>query len=277
MYERILVPLDGSRLAEMALPYAEEMAGRLGSKIILLSVAGSTEAREYHQHQIYVEKIMGEIRHNAERYLEKQTDKEIKVDSATLVGHPAEEIVNYADKEAVELIVMVTHGLSGIRRWALGSVADKVVRAAKQPVTLIRANAPRDVCEKGILDKLLVPLDGSSESEVVLPYVEELASRLKAEVTLLQVVPQPDRVYADAEGYLGKVGDSLREKGITVQCEIKVGTAADEIIKLADETETDVVMMAAHGSSGIGRWSLGSIAEKVLQGGNTPVMLVRTQ
>ena len=149
------------------------------------------------------------------------------------------------------------------------------MRAAKQPVALIRAENPRDVRDRGILDKLLVPLDGSKESEVVLPHVEELAAKLKAEVTFLQGVPQDNHVSADAEAYLNKVCNLFQDKGISARYEIRVGDAADEIIKLADEIEADMVAMAAHGHSGVGRWSLGSVAEKVVQGGNTPVLLVR--
>ncbi len=272
MYKKILVPIDISELTKAALPYAEELAGRLGSEIILLSVSESAEAQDYHEHQIQVETIIDATKHNAERYLEKPEGKGIKVESVILVGHPAEEIVDYADKEDIDLIVMATHGRSGIGRWTLGSVADKVVRATKRPVALIRAKSARlDVREKGILNKALVPLDGSKEGEAVIPYIEELASRLKAEVLLLQVGP----LKANTEDYLEKVGGGLKGKGITTRFEVRVGDAAGEIIKLADEINADVVAMSTHGRSGISRWALGSVAERVLNAGNTPLLLVR--
>ncbi len=272
MYKKILVPLDISELSMVALPYAEQMAGRLGSEIILLSVSESAEAQDYHKHQMHVETIINTTKHNAERYLEKREGKEIKVESVILVGHPAEEIVDYADKEDIDLIVMATHGRSGIGRWTLGSVVDKVMRATKRPVALIRAKGARpDVREKGILNKALVPLDGSKEGEAVIPYIEELASGLKAEVLLLQVGPSK----ADTEDYLEKVSDRLKSKGITTRFEVRVGDAAGEIIKLADELNADLVAMSTHGRSGIGRWALGSVAERVLNAGNTPLLLVR--
>ncbi|MCK4723172.1 MAG: universal stress protein, partial [Dehalococcoidia bacterium] len=150
--------------------------------------------------------------------------------------------------------------------------ADKVVRATKRPVALIRAKGARpDVREKGILNKALVPLDGSKEGEAVIPYIEELASGLKAEVLLLQVGPSK----ADTEDYLEKVSDRLKSKGITTRFEVRVGDAAGEIIKLADEIDADVVAMSTHGRSGIGRWALGSVAERVLNARNTPLLLVR--
>ena len=190
---------------------------------------------------------------------------------------------------------MATHGRTGIKRWALGSTTDKVVRASKSPVLLIRANT--GVRKKTSLDKILVPLDGSKHSETILSHIESLASRLRARVILLHVVIQPYRVYAasegvvevpyteeeikslkaDAEEYLQKVSSKLMAERITTSYEVRVGSAAEEIIKLADETPTDVVAMSTHGESGFSRWEHGSIADKVLHAGNTPLLLVRPQ
>lgn len=271
MYARILVPLDGSELAEISLPYAEELAVRLGSEITLLSVSESHESESYNELLTYALKMAEFTKNEVERNLAKLAGKAIKVDSKILVGHPAEEIVDYVDKADIDLIVMATHGRSGIGRWALGSVADKVVRATKRPVALIRAKGARpDVREKGILNKALVPLDGSKESEAVIPYIEELASKLKTEVVLLQVV------VASVESYLEKVDSQLRGKGITVKSEVRFGSVAEEIIKLADEIHADVVAMSTHGQSGVSRWVFGSVANRVLHEGNTPLLLVRT-
>lgn len=277
MFEKILVPLDGSKLAEVALPYAEELAGRLGSEITLLSVSESAQAPEYHKHQIYLGKIIESTKHHAQKYREQSEDKEIKTELEVLVGHPAEEILSYADQADIGLIIMATHGRSGITRWAVGSVADKVVRATKSPVALIRAKgAWPDMRKKGILNKTLVPLDGSIESEAVIPYIKELAYKLKTEVTLLQVVAEPDDASADVESYLEKMVNLLKSEDITINYEIRVGAAAEEIIKLADEASVDMIAMSTHGRSGISRWTLGSVADRVLQAGNTPILLVRT-
>ena len=123
MYEKILVPLDGSELSEIAVPYAEELAERLGSEITFLYVDEVATGPHHPLHQFY--------QGGGERYIEKPDAKEIKVVPRMLVGHPAERIVEYAGEEDVSLIVMATHGRSGVRRWALGSVADKVVEAVK--------------------------------------------------------------------------------------------------------------------------------------------------
>ncbi len=122
--------------------------------------------------------------------------------------------------------------------------------------------------------RILVPLDGSTESEMVIPYVRELASKLGAELTLLQVVPTANQVYADAESYLKKMISLFTDSGIATRYEVIVGAAADKIISLADEINIDMVAMTTHGRSGISRWALGSVAEKVLYGGSTQLLLV---
>jgi len=275
MYERILVPLDGSQLAEIALPYAEELSGRLGSEVTLIYVSESIDDPHRHMHQFYMQKMAESTKQGAETYTRKLgKELAIQVRSVNLAGNPAGEIVEYADKEGIGLIVMSTHGQSGIGRWTIGSIANKVVRATKQPVVLIRAEGPRpDVPQKDMLRKALLPLDGSRESEAAIPYVAELASRLGISVVLLQVLAIGDK--ALAEDYLEKIGAQLKQKGVTVESQVRFGEAATEIIDLADEIRADVIAMSTHGRSGIGRWVLGSVAERVLYEGNTPLLLVR--
>ena len=185
MYQRILVPLDGSELAEVALPYAEELAERLGGEMTLLHVCDSAEDPNRHTHEVYIEKMA-----------ESMGERGLKAKPALLFGHVAEQRVDYADTEAIGLIIMATHGRSGIRRWVLGDVAAKVVRASSRPVALIRAEAGPPKPRDGILSKILVPLDGSKESEVVIPRVEPLASQLNSEIVLLHVIAPTYFVYS---------------------------------------------------------------------------------
>lgn len=281
MYEKIVVPLDGSKLAEVALPYAEELAAKMSSEIILLSVLESAEANEYQKHQIYTNRIVEVTKRHAKKYLEKSGRKAIKIGTATRVGNPAEGIVGYLSKgqegSGFNMIVMATHGRSGIGRWAVGSVADKLVRVTiRQPMMIIRAKGTRpDIREKRILKSALVPLDGSTRSEGAIPYIKEIASRLEMEITFLQVVPQTNHNYADAEFYLQSVCSKLEDEGITTKYIVGVGAAADKIIDLADELAIDVVAMSTHGRTAISFWPLGSVAQKVLLGGNTPLLLIR--
>lgn len=294
MYERILVPLDGSELAQVALPYAEELAGRLGSQITLLCVSESEEVLPYYQCDICLKKLIEPTKRNAESCQEEGRGKEVKVDSVILIGYPAEQIVDYAAREDIGLIVMATHGRTGVKRWALGSVANKVVKATRRPVALIRASGARaDVRQKDILNKALVPVDGSADGEAIMPYIEELASKLGAELTLINILPrdytterqeQVDRLEelrGSAKEYLDKRVALLREKGIAAKAEFREvmeGAEADEIIKLAAELDVDVVAMSTHGRYGArdtGRMTFGRVADNVLNGGNAPLILVR--
>lgn len=298
MYKRILVPLDGSRLAEVALPYAEELAGRLGSEITLLTVLQPSGTPPEIQHdnlyQSYLQNITQTTRREAEKYIMTPGER-AEINSVLLIGEPAEQIVDYASKQDFSLILMATHGRSGIRRWTLGSVADRVARATDRPIALIRAKGARaDVREKSILRKALVPLDGSKEAETVLPYVEELVTRLKAQVITLRVLVTEDFTFytteqleqfksrrSQAKSYIEKVAARLRDKGIDAKAEFMEALgrldASEVIIDRTDKLQADVVAMSTHGRSGIGRWALGSVADKVLREGNTPLLLVRAK
>ena len=299
MYERICVSLDGSELAEVALPYAEELAARLGCEVTLVHVSERDDAEQKRMQETYLERVVELVKQGAERCPGKAEGCSIRVKSALMVGNAAEEIVDCAEREDIGLIIMATHGRSGIKRWLLGGVADKVVRATDRPVVLIRAAAAlRDVEEQGgLLKTILVTLDGSDEAELVVPYVEELASKLSSQVILLQVVVPAYFVYTipgetvqmfyppeeiellqrRAGEYLEGKSCPLRDKGITVRTEVRVGGAAEEVIGLADEISADMVAMSTHGRSGVGRWALGSTADKVVRGGNSPVLLVRAR
>jgi nucleotide-binding universal stress UspA family protein len=299
MYERILVPLDGSALAEVALPYAEELSGRLGSEVTLIFVSELVDDSYQRMRQLYLQNIVEVTKQAAETYLPKSGKKQkIQVKSVTFDGNPAEQIVEYADKENVGLIVMSTHGQSGITRESLGSIANKVVRATSRPVALIRAKGYHpDVRRNGTLTKLLLTLDGSKVGEAGIPYAVELASRLGAKVVLLRVLGMSygtfsstgeafvayyseEQMEADkalAKDYLENIAGQLKQKGVTVETQVKFGNAAEEIISLAGEIHADLVIMSTHGRSGIGRWVFGSVAEKVLYEGYTPLMLVRAR
>lgn len=298
MFKRILVPLDGSELAEVALPYAEELAGKLGSEIILIQATETDKGKLDQMAESYLQRMVNTTAQNAMKHVSKLGTHEIKVRSKAVVGDAAEAMLDFAEKESIDLIIMATHGRTGIRRWALGSVAAKMVTASNCPMVLIRAKGARpDVREHGAVRKTLVPLDGSQTSESIIPYIKELASKLKSEVVLFQaiqpfynvVVTVEGAIYVPytpeemksmvttAEGYLNKVAEPLKGQGITAGCKVGIGDPAKAIIDFADEVHADIVAMSTHGRSGIDRWAFGSVADKVLHAGNTPILLVRAE
>lgn len=149
MYKKILVPLDGSKLAECALPHAEELASCGTGEVILVSVTervqgyrvfdDSTQLRG----QRLMREAVGKKEEQAERYLDRiakaMKAKGINVDTEVLLGTPAEEIIGYAKTTGCDIIVISSHGRSGISRWAFGSVADKIFRASSVPILMVRA------------------------------------------------------------------------------------------------------------------------------------------
>jgi nucleotide-binding universal stress UspA family protein len=277
MYTKVVVPLDCSPLAEVALPYAEEIAGKLGSDIVLLTVLPSEEPKEVQNHLIYSKKMVSTTRMQVKKYLETQPEVKISISTATRTGNPAEGILNYADKGYPSLIVMATHGRSGLSRWAIGSVADKVVRAtSKQPLLLVRAKGSHpDVRAKRILKKALVTLDGSAASESVLPYIGEIARNLDMEITLLRVIHKTEHNFSEVENYLRHWCETLAEQGVNAGYEVRTGNAAEQIIEYADETATDLIAMTTRGQTPINVFALGSVAQKILMDGNSPLFLVK--
>jgi nucleotide-binding universal stress UspA family protein len=292
MFDKILVPLDGSELAEVPLWYAEGLAGRMRSAITLLFVLSLEDLTSRYMHECYLKEVVKRTKVNAEKRGAGKRDREIKVDYDILKGDPAEEIVEYANKAKINLIIMSTQGRSGVRRWALGNVANKVLRATGKPLLLIRAKGAKPDVYRERLVKVLVPVDGSKESESILRYVTYMATALDLEVTLLhiwdrhgeiitygtEVLEQIDKVRKREEGYAKKLETRLKRKGVNVNSvfkEVLTGGVAEEIIKLADEGDFSLVAMSTHGRSGVGRWIFGSNSEKVLEEGSTPLLLVR--
>ena len=277
MYTKVVVPLDGSPLAEVALPYAEEIAAKMSCDMVLLTVLPSENGEEARNHLSYSKKIMEATRLQVEKYRGNSNSHSFKISTATRTGNPAEGILDFAEKGYPSLIVMATHGRSGISRWSVGSVADKVVRAtSRQPLLLIRAKGSHaEVRAKRILKKAVVPLDGSAISETVLPFICEIARSIKMEITLLQIIPRTNRTFHSAETYLREWCKRLGRDGITAGYQVKVGAAADQIIDYAGDTASDLVAMSTRGQTSVNLWSLGSVAQKVLLGGDSPLLLIK--
>ena len=290
MYKRILTLLDGSSLCELILPYIAELGERFSSEIILLHVYSPKSSSISHEYEAYIQQVTKTVK--------EQLGEKAKVEPILLSGKANREIVDYSKKENIDLIAMVSHGKFGIKRWLLGSTADKVIRQASKPVLLIKAEAPLATREKGIMNNILAPLDGSKLSEVILPHVEAVATKtptkVKSGVTLLQVVApayyipsgrtvtrvsysntEIEQLKAKARSYLEEAGTQLRSKKITVKCEVAVGDAAEKIIEAAGKINANLIAMSTHGYSGFNRLFLGSTTDRVLHHGNTPLLLVK--
>lgn len=308
MYRRMLVMLDGSELAEVVFPFVTELTARLDLEVILLQVYGPQGQDFAPVHRAYIERAAEVIGHQVDELQERlgvQPDaRAVEVRGEVAGGHHAEEILRYAEENAIDLIMMASHGRSGIRRWRMGSVADKVLRASKVPVWFVRAGiADATPYDKWPSKTFVVPLDGSERAESMLPHVEALARQRTVEpvnVTLLRVCDPPiapsyyspelsgvplnwgefmeqemTRCKTAAMEYLAEVSKRLADTGASVQTEVLVGKAADEIIGYAGKNPNSVVIMTTHGRSGISRLVYGSVAESVLMGVSNPILLIK--
>lgn len=301
MYRKVLVPLDGSELAEVVFVYAKELAGRLGLDLVLLHVYSPDEAASVPMRRAYVERAAEIIKRQSEEAREKAGIKPgvkaVNVRGELAPGYPAEEILRYADENGIDLILMATHGRSGVKRWTVGSVADKVLRASKVPVWLIRAEIPQEIVyDKWPTRTILVLLDGSELAETVLPHVEAVAKQRGAELVdvILLSVCEPSllpsyypaamplnwddhvaRCKRSNGEYLAKIEKRLKEAGLRVRSEVLVGKPAEAIVDYVSKNPVNLIVMSTHGRSGPSRWVLGSVAEKVLLGVSSPILLVR--
>ncbi|MBL7167031.1 MAG: universal stress protein [Dehalococcoidales bacterium] len=291
MSKSILVPLDGSELAEIALDYVMDIVSDSGLSVVLLHVYSPSERDFATMRHGYLERVAEKVRLQLQDREESTgvplTDR-VEVQPVLSMGHAAEEILRHAQQHDAEFIVMATHGLSGIRRWAIGSVADKVVRASSKPVLLVRARRTHPLSRK-----IVVPLDGTRECEMVIGPTEGFATALRSEVVFLQVLEPVYQVhgagvhmvrrYTDArmrelkEGamrYLERVATPLGEKGIDVACEVIVGSIPEEIIRFAGENQARLVVLLKHRRASISPLDLGHVADRVLRRGSTPVLMV---
>jgi nucleotide-binding universal stress UspA family protein len=216
------------------------------------------------------------------------------VKCTTEKGRPEEVILEKA-RENTTLITMATHGRSGINRFLLGSIAEKVLRAATSPILLVRASEGVSSEGEATLNSVVVPLDGSELAETVFPNVIALARELGLEVILLRAYKVPANIYASAEdyypvpyeeirtelkdeahAYLAKKVEELKRFGISkVSSVMPEGLGADEIMALGRKLPDNLIAMCTHGRTGVGRWVFGSVTETVVRHSGDPVLVVR--
>jgi nucleotide-binding universal stress UspA family protein len=313
--QTILVPLDGSRLAEQVLPHVAALAPLLRASVCLLHVVrtsahmkmvgdtilgffGIDEPPERYEER---ERRVWEIeRQRAESYLEPRAaglrTAGLDVAIEVRLGSPPETIIEAAKHYHANVIAMATHGASGLGRWALGSVTDKEVQAAATPVLVVREVGGPSVVPH-TLKRILVPLDGSSLAKQALPVAAGLAMSAPAELILARVVKplelnpalssfewmatRRDEIVVgpctQAAQDLEACASALRQEQIVATPVVIVGHAAEAIVDEAVRREVDLIVMATHGYGGLKRWALGSVADKVLHATTTPLVLVRAQ
>jgi nucleotide-binding universal stress UspA family protein len=292
MFTRILIPLDMSPAAEQALPWARLLAARQHGTVAFLHLLEPMP-------EVVPPTAAGEMEMHARAYLENAAAPfradGITVECVIKAGAPAHGILDYAAAWGATLIAMSTHGRGGVQRWVYGSVANKIVHAASAPVLLVRAQAAplAAAAPPAALRRLLVPLDRSPLAEQALPPAVDLARAFDAELLLYHVWdtagytfdasndPKVERIMRDtyvySETYMVDVTRRLTADGVRVHWLAESGDVAQHILSAAEHEDADLIVMSTHGLSGISRWVLGSIADRVLRHASKPLLLVRAQ
>jgi len=296
MFEKILIPLDGTELSEGILPYVSQLARGLKAQVVLLSVihpgtvdkqregniedaGGLQEAPQTFEHLKAV--AMARLEESAERL---DNSGEVTTLCMVSVGEPAEEIVRVADGEGCGLIAMATHDRSSLWRAMRGSVADRVIRSANVPTLAVAQKKADGYWHEGAnISKLLVALDGSRLADTVLPCVEHLARKLSLEIVLLQVMDSGKlhtlaaiEVYKKLAGeYLQGIAERLQAKGLTGRWQVLLhGRPATSIVNLAREAPGTIIVLASHGRSTPIRWIVGSVSDAMVRAPESPVLVM---
>ena len=311
MFKKILVPLDGSIEAETVLPYVRDIAARFDSEVDILSVGlGSKRRRvnqlleEYVQHAVeHLQKheitsravlLYSSVEEEMAAYSEITASRgSLKARGQVVYGGPAENILSYSQRNHVNLVIMATHAHGGLLRWWLGSVFEKVVSRSLVPILGIHSKQVREIDSTGktFFRRILTPLDGSAAGEAALHDAEAVALKTGASIVLLHVIPAPHAVEARWLGpelndfvkamhdagreYLDKTEKRLAARGIDTAVRIAAGDPAETIIDTAKKEKVDLIAVSTHGRSGIPRWVLGSVADKILHESKLPMWLVR--
>lgn len=301
MYEKILVTLDGSPLAETILPYVVRMATSLNLPVSLLHAVDPDSISDLTapERGRYADQVEEDLKQRSSSYLSQiaaSFPESVAGECHVHVGKAADVIADYARREEKALIAMATHGYSGVKRMWLGSIAMKVLHVCANPMLLIRASEESKAADETTVSSIIVPLDGSGLAETVLPHAAYIAAGLGVPVTLFRVYSlmptmysvagypslelegtARDRIKEEIERYLSDKVEELRSRGVRDVDSVAVqGDAATEIIDMAEKTKHSMVAMSTHGKTGVARWVLGSVTDKVVRQSGDAVLIVRS-
>jgi nucleotide-binding universal stress UspA family protein len=297
MFKRILVPLDGSILAEKVLPFACYLAGLYQATLVLFHVVEKSAPKEVHGHHHL--RQVAEARAYLDQLILKLSSTGISIVQdvhEVQEAGVAQTIRDHAEELHIDLIILCAHGNGGLRDLLFGSIAQQVVRQGNVPVLFIRPDAVKDPGSDPIR-QILLPLDGSKSHEGVIPVAVSLAEKCLAKIHLLTVVPTIEtfpvkealtgrvspraaRVALDssvqqAEEYLDRKSQNLLTHGVSVSGSVLRGDVSSRLVETIITEGIDLVVMATHGHSAINAAWEGSLAPIFLPKTPTPVILVR--
>jgi nucleotide-binding universal stress UspA family protein len=279
MFERILVPLDGSELAESVLHQVARLLRRKDAEVLLLRVVTLPPAVEGDV-GTPLEALWSRATEYIQAMEQRLSAQGSRVRAKVVEGFAADQILEVAKNEHATMIAMSTHGRTGLARWVFGSVAEKVLRASPIPVLAVPSftGSGGDAFPTGARElpfrKILVPIAAADLSLEIVPAVIEFAQLFESRIFALNVCDGPEcavPVHQMRQAY-----EQLRAAAVAAEPVVKQGNAALQILETCRETGADLIAMTTHGHSGLSRWVLGSVAEKVLRAANVPLLVLRT-
>ncbi len=282
MIERIIVPLDGSLTAEAILPQVRRILHRHDSELVL--VRAVVPAPVENSILVADAATLGsrEYLHGVQERLAREG---VRVDSEVRIGSPIGVILDIVEDRKATMIAMATHGATGLKRLLLGSVAEGVLRKSPVPVLAVRPfwTSEADLeqeAERRPVRTLLVPVDGSDLSALVVPGALEFAGLFEPRVVLLRVLETKRkaddvRELEEAKSHLQGIARSFERKDIDTLLIVEKGDPVEEILKTARFHGADLIAMTTHGRSGSSRLVTGSVTEQVLRRAPVPLLVMR--
>jgi nucleotide-binding universal stress UspA family protein len=302
MFDPILVPLDGSQLAECVLPHAIAIARPFDAEITLLRILEKNQVGASAQ---FFDLLNWQInKTKASLYLEsiqaRLQASGLQTRTMVLEGLVADGITEYAQNQRMKLIVLSSHGRHGLTQWGISSITQKLILSAPTSILIVRAE--RQYIQVGksseipLYQRIMVPLDGSQRAENVLPIITQLSHFHKAQIHLVQVVQTPEmarqlpparkdidlsarlvaRNREEAGHYLEQLKSRSYPDGITVHTHlITSDNAAVALHQVEEQENIDMVTLSAHGYSGNHQWPYGSMVNNFITYGKAPLLIVQ--
>lgn len=296
MYNTIIIPVDGSTHSKRAAEHGLKLARRFEGNAHLLTVVDIQAAAGPFDAGGVDEAFVSRLESDGQDLLKEvqaALDTEgVTLETTVLRGSPARTIGEYADDQDASLLVLGTQGRTGIERYVVGSVAERVVRTAERPVLTVRADDEQDKRAATGYDEILVATDGSDHAARAVEHAVEIGGQFDARVHAVNVVDVAkiahspnvtvpvdlvETFVSTGEDTTSDVADSVGEAGLDVTTAVRKGSPRDELLAYADENDIDLIVMGTAGRTGLDRYLLGSTTEGVLRRATVPVLAVRAE
>jgi len=283
MFDDILVPTDGSENAEKAIEHAVRLADAYDATVHGVYVVNVTYAADF-EGGLDSESVLTALEREGQAAIDEIESRcdaaGVDVRTDLLEGRPAYRIAEYATDNGIDLVVMGTHGRSGVSRLLLGSVTESVVRRLETPVLTIPSDAPEP---HGGYENVLVATDASQDAQFAVDTAIDVGKRFGSTLHGVYVVDagvtQNQMIDAILEEEGNQAVDAVREAadaaGLESTSAVLEGEPHDEIVEYADEHDVDLVVVGSHGKGAFERTFLGSVSERTIRTSNRPVLVTR--